>query len=39
MSGIFGYFTRKNYNHTPSVQKKEEQESSNIFDLKKNIEY
>ena len=48
MSGIFGYFTGKNYNQTPSEQKKEEQESSNIFGglmasargyLKKNIEY
>ena len=48
MSGIFGYFTGKNYNQTPNEQKKEEQESSNIFGglmssargyLKKNIEY
>ena len=48
MNGIFGYFTGKNYNQTPSEQKKEEQESSNIFGglmasargyLKKNIEY
>ncbi len=48
MSGIFGYFTGKNYDQTPSEQKKEEQESSNIFGglmasargyLKKNIEY
>ena len=48
MSGIFGYFTGKKYNQTPSEQKKEEQESSNIFGdlmasargyLKKNIEY
>ena len=48
MSGFFGYFTGKSYNQTPSEQKKEEQESSNIFGglmasakgyLKKNIEY
>ena len=48
MSGLFGYFTGKSYNQTPSEQKKEEQESSNIFGglmasakgyLKKNIEY
>ena len=48
MNGIFGYFTGKNYNQTPSEQKKEENESSNIFGglmasargyLKKNIEY
>ncbi len=31
MSGIFGYFTGKNYNQTPNEQKKEEQESFNIF--------
>ena len=48
MSGIFGYFTGKNYDQTPNEQKKEEKESSNIFGglmasargyLKKNIEY
>ena len=48
MSGLFGYFSGKSYNQTPSEQKKEEQESSNIFGglmasakgyLKKNIEY
>ena len=48
ISGIFGYFTGKNNNQTPSEQKKDEQESSNIFGglmasakgyLKKNIEY
>ena len=48
MSGFFGYFTGKSYNQTTSEQKKEEQESSNIFGglmasakgyLKKNIEY
>ena len=48
MSGLFGYFTGKKINQTPSEQKKEEQESSNIFGglmasakgyLKKNIEY
>ena len=48
MSGLFGYFTGKSYNQTPSEQKKEEQESSNIFGglmasakgyLKKNIDY
>ena len=48
MSGLFGYFTGKKSNQTPSEQKKEEQESSNIFGslmasakgyLKKNIEY
>lgn len=48
MSGIFGYFTGKNYNQTPNDQKKEEKETSNIFGdlmasakgyLKKNIEY
>ena len=48
MSGLFGYFTGKKSNQTPSEQKKEEKESSNIFGglmasakgyLKKNIEY
>ena len=48
ISGLFGYFTGKNYNQTPNEQKKEEKESSNIFGglmasakgyLKKNIEY
>ena len=48
MSGIFGYFTGKNYDQTPNEQKKEEKESSNIFGglmasargyLKKNIDY
>ena len=48
ISGLFGYFTGKNNNQTPSEQKKEEQESKNIFGglmasargyLKKNIEY
>ena len=48
MSGLFGYFTGKSSSQTPSEQKKEEQESNNIFGglmasargyLKKNIEY
>ena len=48
MSGLFGYFTGKSSNQTPSEQKKEEQESNNILGgllanargyLKKNIEY
>ena len=48
MSGIFGFFTGKNSNQTPSEKRKEEQESSNIFGglmanakgyLKNNAEY
>ena len=48
MSGLFGYFTGKKNNQTPSEQKKEEQESNNILGglmasargyFKKNIEY
>ena len=47
MSGLFGYFRRKSSDQTPNEQKKEEQESNNIFGglmasargyLKKNIE-
>ena len=48
MSGLFGYFTGKSNNQTPSEQKKEEEESNNILGglmssargfLRKNIEY
>ena len=34
MSGLFGYFTGKSSSQTPSEQKKEEQESNNIFIFK-----
>lgn len=48
ISGIFGYFTGKNYNQTPSEQKIEEKKNNDILGdlmegakgyLKKNIEY
>ena len=48
MSGIFGYFTGRNYGQTPNEQKIEEKKSNDIFGslldsakgyMKKNIEY